>query len=1089
MLQNQKNTMKKSVLKFGLFFVVFAFVACQPQDEISLAGKWFVSLSESAKKDTLLIPNRGLGPTQNVMYSPTILNETAKREGEIFLPSTLDEAGFGNKVTEPFLGCLSRKFQFIGEATYTRTFRTNETCDWELTLERVLWKSTVKIDGKKVGSQESLATPHRFVIKNLEKGKHTIEITVDNTMIHRLGEKGHAYGEHMQTIWNGILGDILLSKITPEQISEVRIHAPYTAEKVEVAFKTESEQEGYVIVLKDNKGKQLVEAAASLRSEDDFMVASVSLDSVPISTWDEFSPNLYELSLLANGKVLYKKNIGFRSFKKEGNQLFMNGKPLFLRGNLDNCHFPLTGYPSLKKADWLRIFQISKNNGCNHIRFHSYCPPEAAFEAADELGLLLAPEAGVWIDGWMPGQITALGRGNADLDTFIQTELKNILLNYGSHASCCMMAIGNELGNSDFEIMRQWMIDINNLSMRGFEEKDNYKNRLFSISTARSIADTDDYYVTHHYPYVGETRQWMFPYTKWNYEENYSRTKFPTVAHEIGQWPVYPDWDEVKKYTGVLSPSNLLELKNHAAENGVLKFNKEFHFASGMQNKMMYKDEIESFMRTPSCRGIHLLGIQDYSGQGEALIGFLDSFYDEKGFWSSEEVLGCFSSMVSLAEFEKYGWKNSEILEVDLLVRNMQNTYDSLIVVFDWKNSAGKSLLKGETEVFLSNVGDLTKVGKIELDLGNLHNEKITLFTTVVDKSGKEISKPNSWSFWVFDEVCQPKLSNNVVITNNFDEALDALNLGQKVILDASELGKDSKFLKGDWGAVYWSTTWFPGQSMQTLGLWLDKKQSIFEKFACEGYGDWIWWNICKNGRIFDLELFPDDYVPMAMPVPDFHNNQRLGTIFEVAVRRGKMLVSGYGLQGETIEQKVYRNALIEYVSSDKFNPQTQISPAVLDELFNPIVREKVEKPEEFSNALLYIECAKKLTTETKRAWKQDYDLQDSDSRVSYLASNVWAVNKNGSSYWEISDNAEIQINTPAGELGLLHVVFAKNNGDIEGSIEGRTFSYAKIDGEKKQIFNIDREDCLDGKLSLKLSAEKGKFVAIKQVVFIPVKK
>ncbi|MBO7316448.1 MAG: hypothetical protein J6U44_04720, partial [Paludibacteraceae bacterium] len=258
---------------------------------------------------------------------------------------------------------------------------------------------------------------------------------------------------------------------------------------------------------------------------------------------------------------------------------------------------------------------------------------------------------------------------------------------------------------------------------------------------------------------------------------------------------------------------------------------------------------------------------------------------------------------------------------------------------------------------------------------------------------------------------------------------------------------------------------------------------------SCEGYGDWIWWNICKNGRIFDLGLFPDNYIPMAMPVPDFHNNQRLGTIFEVAVRRGKLLVSGYKLQGETIEQQVYREALIKYVSGEKFNPKTQISPAILDEIFNPIKKETIEKPEKFANALLYIECAKKLTNETKRIWKQDYDLQDSDVRVSYSVSNISAVNKKGSSYWEVDKEGELQIKTPAGELGLLHVVFAENNGKIAGSIEGRAFSLEKVEGEKTQTFNIDREDCLDGKLVLKISAEKDKFVAIKQVVFIPVKK
>jgi len=1066
--------------KHFLFLILTCiFISCSEKQELNLSGEWSVVLHESTRKDTLFKPNRGLGPTQNVMYQPTILNKDAKVDGKINLPGTLDEYGYGNKVEEAFLGCLSRKTQFIGEAVYSRKIRTTKTASWKIIFERVLWKSSLKIDGQEIGSCESLSTPHTFIVENLPAGSHLIEVTIDNTMIHRIGEKGHAYGEHMQTIWNGVLGKMVMQKIEKPILDNIRINAPFERNKVQIFFDCNTILTDLRLVLRDKKtGETILNQDVSVVKNVEKNIISIPLKPNQVQLWSEFNPQLYSLELRDSNYLLLEKTIGFRSFKREGNQMFVNGEPLFLRGNLDNCHFPLTGYPSMKKEDWLKIFSIQKKYGCNNIRFHSYCPPEAAFEAADELGIYLAPEVGVWIDGWMPGQITPLGMNNYSLNTFIKQELKNICNTYGTHASFAMLGIGNELGSSNFDSLQLWVDAVK--KAESFENTD-WQSRLYTISTARTLTAADDFFVTHHYPNVGGVRQWMFPRTNWSYENLYCQTTVPTVAHEIGQWPVYPNWNEIDKYTGVLEPRNLLSLKQHAQNNGVLQFNEKFHFASGMQSRLMYKDEIESFMRTPSCRGVHLLGMQDYSGQGEALIGFLDSFYEPKGFWSAKEARGCFAPIITLAEFEKYGWTTAETFSAKLLVRNQLCDLENAQINYQILNVSGNLVAEGKTSSQNIKNGELADFGQITLDLAPFANEKLTLKTQLFAEN-QICSEKNSWDFWIFQtqDFCQPK---EVVLTDNLEIAISALKEGRNVILDASKLGNNKTFLKGDWGAVYWSTTWFPGQQMQTLGVWMDKNLPIFKFFHSEGYADWIWWKIFEKGRCFDLKGLSCDYCPIAMPVPDFHNNQRLGSIFELKLGQGNLLISGYSLEGNSIEQIVYRNELIRYAESDLFSPKENVSVQWLNNLLNPNVTiQNSALPEEFKNALLYVDCGANAIKSSD--WKIDLDKYIIAENVNYEVKGFSIAQKGNNFVWTTNTDNEIAIHTPAGELGMLHVYFS--NKKVSGVIEGRDFNSKDA---MSVVLPIDREDCLDGKLLLNIKSSKDNPIFVNRIVFVPVKK
>ena len=115
--------------------------------------------------------------------------------------------------------------------------------------------------------------------------------------------------------------------------------------------------------------------------------------------WDEFNPNVYTMHLeLESAEGIFRRQIdfGMREFQTEGTRFTINGRPIFLRGTLECAIFPKTGYPSTDVDEWARIFNVIKAHGLNHMRFHSWCPPEAAFIAADKAGIYLQVECSGW---------------------------------------------------------------------------------------------------------------------------------------------------------------------------------------------------------------------------------------------------------------------------------------------------------------------------------------------------------------------------------------------------------------------------------------------------------------------------------------------------------------------------------------------------------------------------------------------------------------------------------------------------------------------------------------------------------------------
>lgn len=819
-------------------------------------------------------------------------------DGAAWLPGTLADAGLGAEQSYETWSALTNRDEkgalrlshvYRGKAVWSREVYVPKELagkTLEVFMERVLWTSELKVDGRSVGRRDSLGTPHvyRFAPGELAAGTHYFEIEIDNSSHYCFSGNSHGWGWSTQTCWNGVIGRFELREANP--LEEAQVFAPYPTKELRVAFGgagLSAEIDGIHL-----KGR---------RDNDGYRFA-LPFEPVP---WSEANPRLYALKLSAGG-CEREMQIGFRTVERRGNRLFLNGVPLWIRGDVDNCQFPLTGYPAMTPAEWRRQIRVQKENGANAMRFHTWTPPEAAFRAADELGFFLFVETGFWADADVP--MNNIGRGNAALDDFCRRELFAIASTYGNHASFLGIGVGNELGKCDFEIMDGWMKELKARDSR----------RLTMVSTARKVAESDDLMVTHLYPGIGPMRCRFRPGTDWDYEDVYSKAPIPTIAHEIGQWPVYPLWTEMAKYDGLLKPFDWEAMRREAEANGTVRFNREYHRASLKTNRFMYKDEVEGYLRTPSCAGLQLLDIRDYTGQCEALVGWLDAFFDAKaGLAELPPFSSVLRPVVFLARAGKFVLSADETFEAGLYVRNISE--EALPAGMRYPYS-----FAGRTGYV--TLGAAVAPGEFSEPL----RVSFRLDRSMVARRQELRFGESRWSVFVMDGAPRCDVPPGVTLTADPQVAAKALADGGRVVYTGRSVGA----AHGRFVPVYWSSTYFPVYDpCAMLGTWFDEDHPAFGRFPTEDWMDRQWRTLTDASLVHEAKGLPPDFRPIAMPVPDIHLSRLFATIFELRVGRGRLLVCGYPIdRSDSLEARQLRRSVLEYAASARFVPATAADPA-----------------------------------------------------------------------------------------------------------------------------------------------------------------
>lgn len=936
------------LVSFVLAALSVVSVHAQPATQ-SLAGDWRFALDRADAGVTEAWFNRDLpdriklpGVLQSQGYGNDIATDTpwVVALGDAWWklqPAELrDKFSQPGKVEVPFLSQPPK--HYLGAAWYQRDIEV--PANWSgrrigLFLERPRWETTVWLDGNKLGSNNSLVAPHEFELGRPAPGKHRLTIRIDNRQIVRdpqndgHGVDSHAISDALGSTWNGIVGRIELQATTPVWIHDAQAF-PNVAKKsvlIKVSLGNASGANGTgTITWRRDHQSRGADSPASIPIKWDEYGGWAELE-VPLEsaaeTWDEFMPALQSVTVVLKGPDANdsrKVTFGLREVTWNDKDLLINGRVVNMRTTHFGGDFPLTGYPATDVESWKKIIRACQAHGLNGMRFHSWCPPEAAFTAADELGFYLQPELGLWVP-FNPGSIYT---------KYMEEETPRLLRAYGNHPSFVLFSPANEPAGNYEQVTPQWA--------KAWHEKD--PRRLYAAGTGwfrrGQVEGGTQFAVLVRYGKDPRNTAELRNQPGWfgnDYRAALTDVHIPVLAHEIGQWCTYPDFGVIKKFTGYMRPSNYNIFRHIAEQTGVLEYNHAFAHASGRFQLMCYKEEIEANLRTPGLAGYQLLDLHDYLGQGTALIGLLDAFWESKGYVTPEEFRRFSGPTVPLARFKQRTFTTAEALTADVELSHFGAKPLAQARPY-WKvvDASGRTVAEGAFAPRDVPIGKNLPLGQVVLGLDKLPAP--AAYKLVAGLKGTEAE--NDWNFWVYPAAVDSSAPAEVLVTTNWTDAEARLAAGGKVVFTPTATDLDparSPPMKRV--PVFWNIqmTVRPPRNPTPrfdamLGLLADPKHPALAKFPTTEACDWQWTPLIDDVRSVNLTGAPRELKPIVAAIDDWNRNWRLGVIFECAVGPGRLLVSAIPLDGKSPGAQQLRRSLLDYAASAKFTPSAKLTPA-----------------------------------------------------------------------------------------------------------------------------------------------------------------
>lgn len=899
----------------------------------------------------------------------------------------------GTKV--PFLSQPPR--HYTGKAWYQKTIFVPEKSDGfvgRLTLENTKWKTTLWIDGECKGSIVSLCAPHVYETGALSAGEHTVTLCIDNGWQLPYRPDGHGVSDALGATWNGVAGAITLELFNRVWIERVKVNAQLPQAAIQVHLKNETSHiQNCIVHVQDTVHTDISADAVCVLTQGS-QICELTLNySSDTPLWDEFDQGLHNLivtlssisnelqgemqssitQLLLQSKemvsqfskvVLQTKEVtfGFRRAEVKEGHFVINGRNTYLRGTHFGGDYPLSGIPDCGSAYWDKIMDTVKTWGMNFIRCHSYCPPEAAFEAADRAGVYLQIECDMW-NVFAP---------DAQMNNVLWEETKRILDTFGNHPSFLMLSPSNEPGGDWLMPLTDWVS-----KCRAYDSR-----HLYTIQSGWPYPMEPDKITGTDYVYFHRSGFGIQPGGTirgprgWNggdYRESLKDISYPVICHELGQWCSYPDFDVIDKFTGYLQPGNFEIFRESARAHDVLGQNKEFVYNSGRQQVRMLKEDLEANLRTPYIYGFELLDLHDYLGQGTALVGILDPFWDSKGYVAPNEWRQFCDETVLLARIESYcidRAKNAEVsipievshfgraplqsvrihwqLEKQPVTQYTYGEHGKTLTQTVSKPSVLCGTLKQRNYALEKN----QSAGCIYLNMEDTQPDCAYVLRVSMKANGKLVQ--NTWPLWIFDSsklnpVSTPDESKAesdtheaVFITSDRFHAETLLNEGKCVLFelpyeDTSYDCPPVRFNPSFWNSQM-GPTWARG-----MGMIIKNAHPAFASFPTTADGGWQWQSLIENARGLRVEKLGCDCIPnLVQPIDEWNRNDKMSLLFECQVGTGRLMMTSINLEQATPQAAALKKSILSYMKSDAFEPQGQVSWKQLSSLFemNDVMKE-----------------------------------------------------------------------------------------------------------------------------------------------------
>jgi hypothetical protein len=944
----------------GMLILLGILCGCgQGNSVISLEGKWGFRIDSSdagiaeawyaGNQDDIIrlddeISLPGSMTTNGKGYDPFL---AMKWTGSIY-----DSSWYFNPEMAPFRQPGNLKFPFwlnpvkyyVGAAWYCRQVNVPES--WRdrrtvLFLERVHTESMLWVDGREAGMQNSLVAPHVYDLTGmLPPGKHTLCLRIDNRIKEiNVGPDSHSITDNTQGNWNGVIGRIELQSTPLTWIEEVQVYPDLenASARIRVLVRDRSGDAGegsLSIEAKSFNTEQrhhvhALKTSLKVRNGEEWFEYDLPMGD-DFLAWDEFQPALYRLKVSLqtekNGSHETRLQFGMREFGRNGTRFTVNGRPVFLRGNVNCAAFPLTGHPPMDAGSWEDLFILLKKYGFNHVRYHSWCPPEAAFIAADRVGFYLQPEGPSW-----PNHGVSLGDG-LPIDRYLYDETHRMERYYGNHPSWVMLSSGNEPGGRhQAEYLGKFV--------NHWKERD--PRRMY---TGASVASG--------WPWVPEAEYiirssprglpWkQRPQSLFDHRRIIGGQSVPYVSHEIGQYCAFPDFGEIGEYTGVMKARNFELFRAILQEHDMGDQARDFLMASGKLQLLCYKHEIEAALRTPGFGGFQMLSLNDFPGQGTALVGVLNALYREKGYATAEEFSRFCNSTVPLARIPKFVYYNTDTFRAAIEMYHFGPApLEDAGIAWKITDPQGR-VLAGDTLNRSLPIGNTIPITGILFGLSEI-TEPTRLNLEVAVEDSPFV---NDWDFWVYPEKL-PETgvrsieSSGILIRDTLDdEVWQALGKGGRVFLNVPGKIEKGKEVVMHFSPVFWNTSWFQMRPPHVTGILCNPEHPVFNDFPTEAHSDLQWWEILHGQQVMLLDSFPKGFRPLIQPIDTWFLSRKLGSLLEARVGKGKIVICSLDLLSDPDHRPAARQlfySIEKYMVSGDFKPEFEVDPRVIRELFLP---------------------------------------------------------------------------------------------------------------------------------------------------------
>lgn len=942
------------------FLSIFSFGIIRAQQVISLAGDWQFqidrNLSGEKEKwyandltDHILLPGsmpqrlKGDKPSVTTKWTASIYDSS------FYYNPYMERYRQTDNFKVPFF--LTPDRHYVGTAWYKKTVNIPKA--WKkrriiLFLERPHIETSLWVNGQYVGHENSLCVPHTYDVTDFVKtGQNTVAIAISNQIDNVcVGADSHSVTDQTQGNWNGITGRIELQAYPRLYADDISIYPDIHQKKAIVKLllkKTGSKPQQADIKLSANSFNTpsvhhvpAISRHVTLNQEETEVTLELPMGE-DVQLWDEFNPALYKLTTEITSKEGTDKQtrtFGMREFTIKGKMFYINGRQTMLRGTVENCDFPLTGYAPMDEASWERVFRICRSYGLNHMRFHSFCPPEAAFKAADKVGFYLQPEGPSW-----PNHGVKLGNGMY-IDQYLLEETKRMNKAYGNYASFCMLSCGNEPAGN-------WVEWVSNFVDYWRDRDKRHVYTGASVGGGWAWQPKSMYHVKAGVRGLDEWRR-SAPESTRDFRAKIDTVKQPFVSHETGQWCVFPNFDEISKYTGVNKAKNFEIFRDLLKENHMEQMAHKFVMASGKLQALCYKHELERTLRTPDYAGFQMLALNDYSGQGTALVGVTDVFFDEKEYISPDEFREFCSPTVLLARIPKFTYWNDEPFKASLEVAHYGKApIHEATVTYTIRDRYGKIYANGIISRQDIPIGNQIQLGHIPPFMPRLSEPcKFTLEVRLTgqfaaeDTCSQAVSSKNHWDFWVYPHENLAKASlcpKDIYITDSLDEqAITILKAGGKVLITANGKIRYGKDIVQHFLPVFWNTSWFKMRPPHTTGLYIESNHPLFRHFPTDYYSDMQWWDLVNRKQVMQFTEFPDEFQPIVQSIDTWFLSRKIGMLFEANVEKGRLMMTTMPLQASEASpvSTQMRLAVLDYMCSDDFRPQQTVSLQQISDLF-----------------------------------------------------------------------------------------------------------------------------------------------------------